>query len=159
MNLRKVFEVYATATALVLGLSAGAMLAEAVVLVNVWRAISPDEFLAWYHRHHHELVQFYSPLQIAATVTAIIAAIWFRLAYGRVSRSWLAAAGAAVGVLVLFFVYFKSANAAFLSADVDPAQIPAMLTTWGAWQWFRTAVGITAAACAIVAARPPRLES
>ncbi|MEQ9365077.1 MAG: hypothetical protein RIF32_12570 [Leptospirales bacterium] len=150
----RVSVLYAGATALVLSLSAGAMWAEAVVLVDFWRAVEPAAFLEWYAAHNAGLVAFYSPLQITATALAVGLPIVLRYATGRWFVSAISAAVLAVGVIALFFVFFKSANAEFLSADPTlAARIPELLQTWGAWQWFRTALGAAAAACALAALR------
>lgn len=143
---------YGTVTALILGLSAGAMWAEAVVLVNYWQAISPADFLLWYHAHHAILVAYYSPLQITATLFAIALPVVLRGANSRWNPTAVATAGFALAVIVLFFVFFKSANAAFLADAADlPARIPEMLQTWSNWQWFRTALGVIAAGFGILA--------
>jgi hypothetical protein len=52
----------------------------------------------------------------------------------------------------MFFLFFKSANAAFLTDDRDlAARIPEMLRTWSQWQWFRTSLGVVSAISRIVA--------
>ena len=145
---------YAGATALILALSAGAMWAEAVVLVDFWRAIEPAEFLEWYRANHALLVAFYSPLQITATVLALVLPIVLRFAGGGWNPAAIVAAGLSLGVIALFFVFFKSANAEFLSADPELAtRIPDLLKTWSDWQWLRTALGVFAAIAALFALR------
>ena len=53
-----------------LGISAGALLAEAKVLVPFWRGLEPSEFLAWYRKHADLLLRFFGPLEIVAAVVA-----------------------------------------------------------------------------------------
>ena len=47
-----------------LGLAAGALLAEAGVLVPYWRAQEPGDFLAGYARHAPVLLRFFGPLEV-----------------------------------------------------------------------------------------------
>ena len=51
---------------LLLGVTAGAMLAEAAILVPYWRSLAPADFFDWYAAHASLLVDFYSPLEIAS---------------------------------------------------------------------------------------------
>ena len=62
-----------------MGLTAGAVLAEAMVLVPYWRSMPPAAFLAWYRQHGELLFRFYAPLEIAAALLVVAAA----------SASWL----------------------------------------------------------------------
>lgn len=135
---------------LALGLTAGAMLAEATILVPYWKTLSPEQFFDWYQDHAHLLVDFYSPLEIASTVLAVGAAA-LNVAKRRAARLWVLAALLSLAVIVLFFVYFQDANAGFTNRSVAPQALPAALATWGAWQWARVALGIGAFAAATVA--------
>ncbi len=81
------------AATIALGLSAGALLAEAGVLVPIWRGMSAEEFLAWYPEHAARLVGFYGPLEIAAVVLSALASL----------ASWLHPA-ASVALIALAFV-------------------------------------------------------
>ena len=127
------FSTYFTgATVLILGLSAGAMWAEAVVLVDAWRSVPAVDFLEWYGRHHTKLVAFYSPLQIAATLLAVSLPVVLRLDQGRWSVAAIAAGLFGLAVIALFFIFFKAANAEFLSDDPELAVlIPELLETRG----------------------------
>ncbi|MEM1115839.1 MAG: hypothetical protein AAF845_06455 [Bacteroidota bacterium] len=135
---------------LVLGLSAGAMLAEAATLVPYWQRISADAFFDWYAAHADLLVGFYSPLQISSAVLAVAA-----LALNAIGRRplpfWGLSAALSLVVLGLFFVYFRDANAGFSSRSIAAQDLPAALQTWGAWQWARVAVGTAAFAAAAAA--------
>ena len=48
-----------------LGLSAGALLAEAGVLVPFWQAQKPEAFLDWYRENASRLLGFFGPLEAA----------------------------------------------------------------------------------------------
>ena len=56
---------------LLLGVTAGAMLAEAAILVPYWRSLAPADFFDWYAANASLLVDFYSPLEIASAVVAV----------------------------------------------------------------------------------------
>ncbi|MFA9472513.1 MAG: hypothetical protein ACERNK_18240, partial [Deltaproteobacteria bacterium] len=62
---------------LLLGLTAGAMLAEAAILVPYWRSLAPADFFDWYAAHASLLVDFYSPLEIASAVVALVCAVLY----------------------------------------------------------------------------------
>ena len=75
-------------------------------------------------------------------------------AYGRWNPAWIASAVFALAVIAMYFLFFKSANAAFLTDDRDlVARIPEMLRTWSQWQWFRTALGVVSAISGIAVTR------
>lgn len=135
---------------LALGLSAGAMLAEAAILVPYWQSLSADQFFDWYANHAGLLVAFYSPLQIASAVLAVVATGLSALRR-RPARPWALAAVLSLVVIGLFFVYFKDANAGFADRSVAQQDLPAALQTWGAWQWARVAFGTGAFAAAAAA--------
>ncbi|MCR9141836.1 MAG: hypothetical protein NXI24_06260 [bacterium] len=151
---QKITGLYAGATALILSLSAGAMWAEAVVLVDFWRSMEPAAFVEWYRAYNPMLVAFYKPLQITATVMALALPIVIRLESGRWSPAALTTAVLGVAIIALFFIYFKAANAEFLSADPElAARIPALLESWSAWQWLRTGTGVASGIAGIAALR------
>ena len=53
-----------------LGVTAGAMLAEPAILVPYWRSLAPADFFDWYSANASLLVELYSPLEIASAVTS-----------------------------------------------------------------------------------------
>ncbi len=146
----ELFSRIATFTAtIVLGLSAGAMLAEVEVLVPYWRGLAPEAFLLWYGEHAALLVDFFAPLQISGAVLAIAAAGGDRLGSRKGGGALLAAALFSVAVLILFPLYFKDVNASFAQATISVAAIPEELARWELWQWLRTAIGGASFACAV----------
>ena len=52
-----------------LGIFAGAMLTEGLVLVPYWRSIKTEAFYAWYGENHQRLVGFFAPLTWIAALT------------------------------------------------------------------------------------------
>jgi hypothetical protein len=133
----------AVATA-VLGISAGAMLAEQMVLVPYWRSLPPADFLRWFAENEPRLVAFYGPLEIAAMTLAVLATLLHALRR-RAGIGWLACSMLlAVAVLALYPAYFREVNARFAAGTIDVAQVPAELVRWSAWQWYRIAAGMGA---------------
>jgi hypothetical protein len=133
-----------------LGLTAGAMLAEATILVPYWQSLSAEQFFNWYQNNAELLVDFYSPLEITSAILSLIAAI-LNVVSRRSAWLWVLAAMMSLVVIGLFFVYFKDANAGFANRTVVQQELPAALVTWGAWQWTRVAFGVGAFVAATVA--------
>jgi hypothetical protein len=141
-----------------LGLSAGAMLAEATLLVPYWRSLPASDFLRWFAENEPRLTAFYGPLEVAAAVLALVAGGACALRRHRGSRPLALAAFLAVGVLAMYPLYFEDVNASFVAGTIDAAAVASELARWSAWQWVRVATGIAAfvvASSALVdAARP-----
>lgn len=136
-----------------LGVFAGAMLTEGLVLLPYWRSLAPTEFFAWYRANDRRLLAFFSPLTWLAGLLALAAAAisWWTASPGRTAA--LAAAALMVAAVSTFFVYFGRANASFASEAPDAAALPAELTRWGAWHKARTLLSLGALAAALIALR------
>ncbi len=138
-------------TVVILGLSAGAMLTEAVVLVQFWHSLSPSEFLKWFAENEAALVPFFGSLQTGSVILilATTALFWFQDHRGK----YLSALSTllVVAVIIIFFLYFQKANASFVTASVALDDVKNELSRWAFWQWIRTALGIGAFASAISA--------
>ncbi|MCG8588698.1 MAG: hypothetical protein MJE66_05355 [Proteobacteria bacterium] len=129
---------------LFLGLSAGALLAEAGVLVPFWRSEEPDSFLSWYGRYADLLLRFFGPLEAASglLVAAATALAWFALLPGPVLFSL--STGLTLAVLASFPLYFKTANARFAEGSIPTADVAAELKRWSIWHWVRTGFAVAA---------------
>jgi hypothetical protein len=138
---------------LLLGVTAGAMLAEAAILVPYWQSLEPADFFDWYGANASLLVDFYSPLEIASAVAALACAALYSVQSRPGARLWWVAAALSLVVIATFFVYFKDANAAFSNRTVAADALPAALASWGMWQWGRVAVGFAAFAASVLAVR------
>ena len=123
---------------LVSGASFGAMLTGALVVVPAWRAMPAAEFLAWFGANAGRMQVYFGALQSGTIVLSLATA----LVLGRRS-SWIAAAFA-VAVLATFPVYFRAANASFVSQSIALDRVPAELARWLIWQWVRTSFGLVA---------------
>jgi hypothetical protein len=152
---RRRIDVVAVLAVGALGVCAGAMLAEATLLVPYWRDLPPDDFLRWFAANEPRLTAFYGPLEVAAAVLAIAAAGMAAVRRRSTTRPLAIAALLAVGVLLMYPLYFQEANASFVARTIASAAVPAELARWAAWQWVRVALGAAAfvAATLAVAAR------
>lgn len=136
-----------------LGLSAGALVAEAGVLVPLWRAQRPEEFLAWYRVNAALLAGFFGPLEIAAVALSALALL----------ANWLHPVGAtvplslafflALAVLISFPLYFQKANASFATGSIAPERVADELRRWSRWHQARTAIAIGAFLAGAIALR------
>ncbi len=138
---------FALLATLALGLTAGALLAEAAVVIPWWRTLSADAFLAWYAANTSRLFQFFGTLETVSAVLVVIAAVLVR------SRWFVIAVLLGVAVLAMFPLYFQRANASFEAATVAPAELPAVLARYAAWHWMRTLIGIAAFTAALLGLR------
>ncbi len=136
-----------------LGVTAGAMLAEAAILVPYWRSLAPADFFDWYSANASLLVDFYSPLEIASAVVALVCALTYSLQSRPGARLWGVAAILSIVVIAMFFVYFKDANARFLSRTIEENSLAEALATWGRWQWVRVGIGCAAFVASVSAIR------
>ena len=75
-----------------LGVTAGAMLAEAAILVPYWRSLAPAHCFDWYSANASLLVDLYSPLEIASAVVALVCALTYSLQSRPGARLWGVAA-------------------------------------------------------------------
>jgi hypothetical protein len=138
-----------------LGLSAGAVLCEAMVLVPFWRSMQPESFLAWYRQHAALLLRFFAPLEIIAAGSAVLAALvsWF----SDPGASGLLALSALLGVLVLatFPLYFQRANASFAMGTIATTEVGRELHRWSRWHWLRVVLAVGAFGIAVMAGERP----
>lgn len=138
---------------LLLGVTSGAMLTEAAILVPYWQSLTPVDFFDWYAENASLLVDFYSPLEIASAVIALVSAVTHSAQSRPGGRFWWVAAIFAILVIATFFVYFKDANAAFLNHSIAEDALPAVLVTWSRWQWGRVGLGCAAFGASVFAIR------
>ena len=127
-----------------LGLSAGALLAEACVLVPMWRSQEPDSFLAWYRDHAGLLLKFFGSLEVASSVLIVAATgfAWFGDLPG--FPLLVGATGLTLAVLASFPLYFKKANESFAEHSIQATEVSAELARWATWHWARTGLAILA---------------
>ena len=143
-------------TVLVLGVAAGALLAEAFILVPMWQSMEASAFLAWYKANASRLVRFFAPLEIAAVLAPGLATavLWFEGSPGPADLAYLGSATVlSLFVLVSFPLYFRDANASFAEATIELDDVPKELRRWERWHWIRTIVASLAFIVSILAER------
>jgi Domain of unknown function (DUF1772) len=140
--MRLITEIALFLSASSLGLFAGALLTEAVVLVPLFRSLQPREFFVLHKAHAHRLYGFFAPLTATAASFALFAAAAC-IVSGHPNRvTAVVAATLTLVVLSTYFLYFRRANASFTAATIKPEDLAAELDRWASWHWFRTAVSV-----------------
>jgi purine-cytosine permease-like protein len=96
------------------------------------------------------LYRFFAPLTIVTTLLAVLTAV-----VGGTTANparWLVygAAFLAFCMIVIYFAYFKQANARFAKADMSAAELAKELVRWEIWHWVRVAIGLTAFITALI---------
>ncbi len=136
-------------SAALLGVFAGAMLTEAMVLVPYWRSLAPTEFFAWYAANDRRLLRYFGQLTTATALIVIAAAIAALATSHPAAISAMTAAALMLAVVASFPLYFKRANESFAAASIDAAAVSAALARWSAWHWVRTVASFAALAFAL----------
>lgn len=139
--------------AAILGLLAGALLAEDRLLVPYWRTLSADTFYALHPTYGPLLYRFFAPLTMAAPLAAVLAAVQVALQSGGLTPRSLASIAAAVltcSLVAIYLLYFKSANEAFLRRAVSAVDLPAVLARWAAWHRLRVVICVAAFGLSLV---------
>ncbi|GAB3760478.1 hypothetical protein GCM10028796_09170 [Ramlibacter monticola] len=141
------------AAAALLGLLAGALLAEGALLVPYWRTLPPEQFYALHPTWGPRLYRFYAPLTIATPLAALLSALVAGVV-GVGGGRLLAACAAALLALALvacYGLYFRRANDEFARCAVPPGELAAALARWAAWHRARVVIAILAFACSLLA--------
>lgn len=160
--LAPIAEILRILAALALGLFAGSMLTEALVLVPFWRALAPEAFLAWYAQNDARLLDYFGPITSVAGVTAVASAMMTALARHPSRGITAVAAVLMVAVVSTFYLYFRDVNLRFAAGSIAPEAVAGELARWAAWHWARTVVSVLAFTLALLGAArnsmliPPR---
>lgn len=140
----KVTDFVAFITAIILGLSAGAMLTEAVVFVQFWQSMPPENFLKWFSENESLLTKFFGSIQTSSAILILITTFLFWFKGTRAKFYSLISTILIIAVLLTFFFYFKEANHNFSTFAIPLNEVKARLSDWSFWQWIRTALGVSA---------------
>jgi hypothetical protein len=155
---REIGEVTAALAVLALGIAAGAMLAEEMVLVPYWQSLPASEFLRWFAANEPRLVAFYGPLEFAAVAFTLVATVTYAVRRRR-GTGWLVLSSALVmGVLAVYPMYFQTVNARFVAGAIDASEVATELARWRTWQWLRVSLGVGAFIAALAALLPAAAE-
>lgn len=123
--------------------AAGALLSQTVI-VPLWQAMPPAEFLRQFDESGPVTGATIFPFEIVSMVTLAV------LAFRRLV--WAFAALAMLGTLILLPAYFVSADLSLLRPGFPPDAVAGALAVWSRWNWLRTALGLAAAVLACLAA-------
>ncbi|MEL7453058.1 MAG: hypothetical protein AAGJ50_06780, partial [Pseudomonadota bacterium] len=88
---------------MVLGLFAGSLLTEGVILVPYWRRMAPKDFFRLHSELGPSLFRYFAPLTLAAVSSSVVSA--FFSADASIWRP--VSAMLCLLTLVIFFVYFR----------------------------------------------------
>ena len=124
-------------TTCVIGLYAGSLLTEGVILVPYWRRMSPEDFFNKHSEMGPSLFKYFAPLTTGAVILSILTAIV-------VGGRHIYVAGLCVSALIIFFLYFKKANASFADHSLANENLKEELSKWASWHWLRTVIIIIA---------------
>jgi hypothetical protein len=134
----------------VLGLLIGALLAEAFLLIPVWRSMPAEAFFAGHADYGPRLYRFFAPLTVAATMLAVAAA-GAAAVTSHPGRWSTLGAGVSGGALVaIYFAYFRRANARFAAGGLTADELSQELARWAGWHAVRVVVGCIALGLALL---------
>lgn len=126
--------------------AAGALLSQTVI-VPLWRAMSPVEFLHRFGGSGPVTGATVFPFEAVSMVTLTI------VAYSTRRAVWVLAALAMLGTLILLPLYFAPADLGLLRPGFPTHAVAGALAVWSRWNWLRTALGLTAAVLATIGGR------
>ncbi len=129
---------------ILLGLSAGAMLTESIVLVQFWQTLSSADFLKWFAANEPLLAKFFGSLQTSSAVLILITTILFWIQGRREKFFAMVSTILVIAVILIFFAYFQQANQNFVTASVPLEDVKTQLSNWAFLQWIRTVLGFGA---------------
>lgn len=132
-----------------LGLFVGALLAEGALFIPYWRALPAEHFFALHKVYGPRLYRFFAPITVVATMSAVVAAVACALTDRPGRWSAVVAGVMSASIVVLYFLYFKRANASFAAASLSADELSAELARWAAWHWARVIIGVCAFAAAL----------
>jgi hypothetical protein len=144
-------DVFNVLTVVVVGMYAGSLLTEAMLLVPYWRTMAAEDFFRFHGEFGPRLFRFFAPLTIAAVVFPLIAAARGFLAPSGPNFWAVASAGLLLMVLAIFFVYFRAANQRFADRALSNEGLKIELTRWARFHAFRTVLTIIAFAASVLA--------
>ena len=124
-------------SAAVLGVFLGAQIAEACLLVPIWKQTEPDEFFEQHKSVGPLIYKFFAPLTIAATVIPLITVIINLIFNPNQKALFLILGLSTLAFFSTYFLYFKEANQKFADRTLSNDELPHELVKWGNWHWTR----------------------
>jgi Ca2+/Na+ antiporter len=138
-------------TAGILGVFAGAQIAEGVLFVPYWKSMEPAAFYKDHKFFGPKIYNFFAPLTIAATLIPVGTMV-YALTTGAPGKIAILLTGFfTILFFATYFMYFKKANQSFADASLSEEELPLELIRWGKWHWTRIYLQLAALICALVA--------
>lgn len=137
-------EALSALTTAILGVFAGGLLTEALLLVPFFRSLSFEDFNRLHTDFGPRLYRYYAPLTISATMLPLLSAAAMTFAHPSLWLIACAPAALALMILATYFLYFRNANLAFAEKRLDAAALAKELTRWARVHNFRTVLAIAA---------------
>jgi len=144
-------EILYALTAGILGIFAGAQIAEGVLFVPYWKSMKPAAFYKEHKTFGPKIYKFFAPLTIAATLIPIGTMIYAVMMDAPGKMAFLLTGFFTILFFATFFMYFKKANQSFADASLSEKELPLELIRWGKWHWTRIYLELAALICALVA--------
>jgi hypothetical protein len=143
-------DILSVATTVVLGVFAGSLVTEAMLLVPYWRTLNMEPFYALHHDFGPRLFRYFAPLTgLAALLPIASAARGFLGAGQHVPMAWLSAA-LIVAVTLTFPLYFKAANQAFADQKLNATELARELARWARVHNMRTVLALLSFAASVL---------
>ena len=143
--------VLAVASAVLVGLLAGAMVLIKVVLVPFWRGAPPAAFRDWFTAHSGRIRALMVPLGTGAGIVAAASAVAHVAQGSRAARASVAAAGATAGVVGITVAVNEPANERFTAGALTDSETAQLLGRWARWHDARVILGLAATLAAVLA--------
>ena len=138
-------------TAGILGIFAGAQIAEGVLFVPYWKSMEPAAFYEDHKTFGQIIYKFFAPLTIIATVIPIGTMIYALMASSPGKMASLLTGFFTLLFFATYFMYFKKANQSFADASLSHDELKLELIRWGEWHWARIYLELAALICALIA--------
>jgi hypothetical protein len=123
-----------------LGLFAGSLMLEGLVLVPFWRTLEPNEFFKLHHQFGQRLFGYFAPLTTVGVILPVLSTLLQPTGPHALHR-WVAVALALV-VLLSFPLFFRKANGEFANRLVGDNELPRALKRWAYAHSARTLVAL-----------------
>lgn len=125
-------------TLIFVGLLAGSLLTEGMVLVPFWRSLPMDKFYELHGSGGPKLFRYFAPLTTLAVIASIVHAVTNG---GR--GSWIAASLCCL-TLASFFIFFRAVNNKLSAHAYNEADLSKILEEWAIWHHARTSLMLAA---------------
>lgn len=133
-----------------LGLFAGALLTEGMILVPYWRKMDPKAFFRLHGEMGPNLFRYFAPLTVITVLLAMASSAMTLLSPAFSASRFIAGCCAAL-TLLIFFIYFKAANQSFADRSLPLDALKSELSRWATWHWIRTAIIVFAFTLSVTA--------